>query len=967
VGPTGEEAVVVNRIDASNIGGSRLVDVDTSTLTNGTIATVFSVGALFRLVKNPTAQLIAQIDGITVVASTASPGSIWVRVVTTSDPRFAANMPLFINPSAGNDDNDGLTAPTALKTADEWSRRMNGQELPVGFSATIALAAGNNGDFGNCKLVLKNPVGSSVLITILGAKTVSAEVGTVSSVVAQNTATQTEYQFTDSSGVGPVISVGSRLRIVGSATPANIGGVGYVRGFDGGGATNPFTSVFTNPAGTEFFPAPTDTYVVETLTSQVIGDAIQIQGLSGGVGQIIFEDCMENVGTGSSFPVVSAQTDLYGLNNSTNFTTYFHCQFGSTTTTRIRNPGQLFVGCEFLTAIDTQGLGTQSFTSCLFRAGGAFGCSITRFTGNNVSEGSVTGNATTAGICAMAANSPFLLSRIGAAVGIEVVINQTWSLGQQVLWSPPLGARNAMTVAVQVDSHGIVQANNFATSLGSLSASIFPVTVCGKEVDEFYVDTENGAYISTPSPGGGGTGGIEYIADISAMPVRSPVGGAFLGSTTGGQLQTKSPGGQQYALPLGQVGTKTTLTSSFVMPAVNATVIAVVKASILFSVNDPVLVGSNRMSVTAVTDATHITLLNTGSSTNQAPGATVANASEVRPILAGEIAWIGNVAGTFTGIPCPDWGSCYDARLRAGAGGGGSGGGGAGGFGATGAGAGGGGGGGKGGGPGGACSSKVFFAIPYTTGDTMTIVVGAGGAQQNTVGAAGAAGGAGGAGTNGNQGGLTTIATTTAGVQAISGAGARGGAGGQLGGASSAGTGAAGGAGGSTFGNAGAFVGSDTTTGTTGQTGGTGGGVTGTAGGNTNGFPGGVTGFVSGTNPVIAPIAGATGGAGNGVAHGGGGAGGAGGPSAPGDEWATILGTPGTSAGSGGVGGHGADADTNANGTAGSPGVAGTNGRGGGGGGGGGAGGAIATTGGIGFAGGTGGKGSDGLAEVRFR
>jgi hypothetical protein len=108
-----------------------------------------------------------------------------------------------------------------------------------------------------------------------------------------------------------------------------------------------------------------------------------------------------------------------------------------------------------------------------------------------------------------------------------------------------------MTVAVQVDSHGSAQCNVWATTFGSLSASVFPVTVCGKEVREFYWDAENAAGIGASLPGGGGTGGIVFHKDLTTAPARNPLGGSykFSGTTglhsrgSGGAISTDSPAG----------------------------------------------------------------------------------------------------------------------------------------------------------------------------------------------------------------------------------------------------------------------------------------------------------------------------------------------------------------------------------------------------------------------------------------
>jgi hypothetical protein len=60
-------------------------------------------------------------DGITIVAGNG--GGNWLRISSVS-PRWSLQANWFVDPVTGNDENDGNTAATALKTLAEWSRRV---------------------------------------------------------------------------------------------------------------------------------------------------------------------------------------------------------------------------------------------------------------------------------------------------------------------------------------------------------------------------------------------------------------------------------------------------------------------------------------------------------------------------------------------------------------------------------------------------------------------------------------------------------------------------------------------------------------------------------------------------------------------------------------------------------------------------------------------------------------------------
>lgn len=537
-GAAASPVIVVNRIDNSNLGGSKLVDVVTTSLLDGAIAAVYSVGALFELVKSPTAELLAvsaapsQGGGILVVASAATVGDVWVRIGNTSNQRFATNPPLFIDPALGNDDNDGLSSgANALKSADEWCRRMNGAEITTNLgTVTVNCAAGDVGNFGPCVLVSKVPLGGVVLFRFLGSKTISVT-GTVSSIVPEDVPTQTEFQFTDSSGTGPAISADSRLRITASATPSHVQTVGVVRGFGAGGATNPYTSRFSS-LNTTIFPSASDSYVVETLTTFFHGCSIIVNSLSRGHLTCQWED-LEKTDASSSLPAICPQSNL-NPQAASNAPTFLNCRTTEIVRTRIAATNIRFVGHEFVQIVDTAALdGVIHLNSCIFRAGGNFNVSVATSRGC-VLEGAtlnLQGRGTTFA-------DDFLISRITAGTGLSPGGATIWAVGTTRIWSPPVGARNNATIPLVLVSGSTVLVNVFS-QLAFLSGTFASIAENGKIISQFTNDDSTAAkLLCTDST----MGALKYLDDIPADPLVFPVGGVYLYSV-GGQLRAMNPAG----------------------------------------------------------------------------------------------------------------------------------------------------------------------------------------------------------------------------------------------------------------------------------------------------------------------------------------------------------------------------------------------------------------------------------------
>jgi hypothetical protein len=537
VGPTGLNAVSVNRIDAGNVGGSRLVAVDTTLLVDGSLATVFSVGAQFRLVKTPTAAQTAAVDGITVVASTATPGTLWTRVVGSTDTRFAASPPNCIDPAAGNDDNDGYNLDVnALKTADEWSRRMNGQTLSNDLTI-VACAAGNLGNlFG--RIYENDASATGCILRFVGAKTLGATM-TVSSVTAQDTTAGVQQEFFLVKTGGPALAGAERFRVLTSGTASHVGAVGCARGLHAASTDEVYTSAWSSEAaagGTAtVFPSAGDTFAVETLLSSFQAQELEWHSIGlASVTHVEYEDILKPSTTGVPGIATTSPTDRSVQNQQD---IWKRCQFTGPAVLRIDTPSHSFRGCEFKAGVLTvqgDGLGHQ-FLQGVFRGANTFGAT-----------------ATMTDVCFEAATLVYssnfsivgslLLSRILAGTGLDistVVTSGLLSLGAAVkVWSPVIGARNGMVVglSVRASSKVSVATGTFATAFGSLSATS-PVTLNGHAIDDYEIDLEAMCGVLSAL-----SGARNILRDIAGNPATAPVGGCYIYSV-GGQVRLMNPAG----------------------------------------------------------------------------------------------------------------------------------------------------------------------------------------------------------------------------------------------------------------------------------------------------------------------------------------------------------------------------------------------------------------------------------------
>lgn len=536
-GPTGANAITVNRLATGNVGGTKLVDVDTTSLVDGTLAIVYSLGSLFELVKTPSAALTAAIDGITVVASTATSGPVWARLESTANHRFGVQPPIFIDPVAGDDDNDGLLVGTALKTADEWSRRMNGVTLSADLTL-LSCASGNVGNFFGKIYVNNSSVGGCIL-RATGAKTVSAS-GTVSSVTAANPTAGIQQEFFMVITGGPVLTGGERLRIITSGTASHVGAVGYVRGFEGGDPTHPYTSAWTSDAGgtVAIYPTAGDTFAVETLLTTFAADDIEWHGI-GAAGSMMDFDDMKKA------PVTAFVGGLPGLTATSNVArvTVFgdhrfrRCEFGvlGGAALRIDQASFWFIGCEFKSLVLTTAGGPRGndFYGGVFRSGAQFQGNVTT-SSDVVFEGAA---SLVSGSWGFGSNT--LFSRLGAVSALALGGNCILNTGSSRFWTPLLGTRNAITIGLENRSFSFATANDYTVSFASISASTAAVTLNGRVLQEFTADPSADCGVLCTSST---VGALVYLRDVTGDPLTPPVAGNYL-YPVAGQVRLMNPSG----------------------------------------------------------------------------------------------------------------------------------------------------------------------------------------------------------------------------------------------------------------------------------------------------------------------------------------------------------------------------------------------------------------------------------------
>lgn len=323
--PTGPVMSTVSVDTISLASPSRLVDIDTTSVQNGTILKVLSVEAQFQLDK--TSVLAA--DGITIVAPLVGPGR-WLRVQGGSI-RWANQASWTIDPAAGNDENDG-SALAPLLSLDEWGRRVSGQR--IGAAMVVTLLAGSAGAI--------RPIGTffASSVQFVGDVTSTAPAA-LTAVTVQVPATNTRAliataatPFTDKTQVrivgGPRDGALSRVTRIPAANQANVS------------SRFQLTVITASPVPTLVDPVVGDMVVTDTLNSAI--QEIDLSQCFFRGAAVIFTKCRITTPTGST-RVANRLDFAQSLNNLIRF---WACEFaGATTDRHLSGYGPRFTTCWF--------------------------------------------------------------------------------------------------------------------------------------------------------------------------------------------------------------------------------------------------------------------------------------------------------------------------------------------------------------------------------------------------------------------------------------------------------------------------------------------------------------------------------------------------------------------------------------------------------------------------------------------
>jgi hypothetical protein len=167
-----------------------LAAYDSSAQPTGQLAWVETFADFFTL-RSPSS-LIA--DGVTVIDS-ATPGDQWQRLCQPSQ-QWLQQGSWFIDAAAGNDENDGTSALTPLKSWAEFRRRVGDPCKPATGMLVTLLTANPVEDPIAIRHVADNATIPTNTLSILGATPTVVASGTVNAVTAANAATSTNGSFT---------------------------------------------------------------------------------------------------------------------------------------------------------------------------------------------------------------------------------------------------------------------------------------------------------------------------------------------------------------------------------------------------------------------------------------------------------------------------------------------------------------------------------------------------------------------------------------------------------------------------------------------------------------------------------------------------------------------------------------------------------------------------------------------------
>lgn len=253
--------------------------IDATAVPDGTLASVGTVNAIYRIEKSPPSAVLAAVDAVNIVAATLPAGAIWARLGgLNQNARYQTDW--YVDTATGSDAATGLLG-APLKTLGEVARRLQGVILQV--SVTVHLAAGA---YGACIFAFEFGAIDGILFLVIGTVSSSAAVA-LTGVTARNPLTSTRGQIQAST----TFVDRTRLRLTsgaGSGATAEVtqvigAGDCYVTAW--GQISNVQFGTLLNTAS----PVVGDTFVVDTLLSSV--SLIDMSCVSSLRGRVVIQDC----------------------------------------------------------------------------------------------------------------------------------------------------------------------------------------------------------------------------------------------------------------------------------------------------------------------------------------------------------------------------------------------------------------------------------------------------------------------------------------------------------------------------------------------------------------------------------------------------------------------------------------------------------------------------------------------------
>lgn len=205
----GTDYVVTVRADGIATGSVQLASVNASTMVDGAIAYVATVGDYFRLV-----QAALSTDPLTIIAAASKSGYQWHRLGALNRANATVTT-WYVDPTSGSDENNGTGSGTALKTFAEWNRRTSGQTITASVTVNV-LSDVPDADSVVANINTNGPstVTLQGALTVADTRTITSAQGRDPTVNHANEVTVTSYNWTP--------HLGQLLRVQGTQSYAAI-------------------------------------------------------------------------------------------------------------------------------------------------------------------------------------------------------------------------------------------------------------------------------------------------------------------------------------------------------------------------------------------------------------------------------------------------------------------------------------------------------------------------------------------------------------------------------------------------------------------------------------------------------------------------------------------------------------------------------------------------------------------------